>query len=122
MHNKEELELSLPLRAESREPRRLYFYWQKIVYEPDYAKDILPLREEVYKEYEQMAPREGQVAIGHLVQHWNSLPNELRQSEPHSVQKNHVALNIAPKYMHLGRTKGRHWLPLIFQPLILLWP
>lgn len=63
-----------------------------------------------------MAPREGHEAKEHILQHCDSLTDELKQFEPHSVQNYHAALNIAPKYMHLGRTKGRHWLPLSFQP------
>lgn len=69
-----------------------------------------------------MIGSKNQIIVEHLTRRWNNLPKDLKQGELHSLSNYHAAIQRASKYIRLGRTKGNNWLPLIFQPPILMWP
>lgn len=112
----------LPLRAEAKDPQLLHYDWQKLLARLDVRSQVLPMREEIFQAYEHLIANESTTTVDCLIQHWNNLPDDLKQGEPHSLLNFHAAINRAPKYIYLGRMKNNDWLPLIFQPPILMWP
>lgn len=117
-----ELDCPLPLRSKAKNPQHMYYDWQKLLNRSDVRSQVLPLREEVFQKYENLVATKNQTVVQHLAQHWNNLLEDLKQGEPHSFPNYHVAIQRAPMYICLGMTKGNNWLPLIFQPPILMWP
>lgn len=117
-----EFDCPLPLRKEAKEPRVLYYEWQKLLVRDDVRKLVLPTREEIYQAYEHLVQIDSAAIIDGLTQCQNNLPEESKQGEPHSLQNFQAAMERAPKYIQLGREKTNKWLPLIFQPPILMWP
>lgn len=55
-------------------------------------------------------------------QRWVWLPQDLRTRELHSPQNLEMAISRMPRYMMLGKSKKNYWVPLRFQPPILLHP
>lgn len=50
------------------------------------------------------------------------MPHDLKIREPHSPQNLTLAKIRIPWYIDLGRNQCKHWLPLRYQPLVLLQP
>lgn len=80
-----EFDCPLPLRKEAKEPRVLYYEWQKLLVRKDVRILVLPMREEIYQAYEHLVQTESVAAIDGLTQCWNNLPKQLKQGEPHSL-------------------------------------
>lgn len=64
---------------------------------------MLPIREETYQEYEHLIKNENTATIECLVQHWNNLPEDLKQGEPHSLPNFRAAIQRAPKVHPFGK-------------------
>lgn len=63
-----ELDCPLPLRVEANNPQLLYYDWKKLLYRSDVKSRVLPHREEVFQEYENLIETEGQIVAGYLAQ------------------------------------------------------
>lgn len=86
-----EFDCPLPLKAEAKNPRHMYYDWQKLLARPDVKSQVLPLREKAFQEYEHLVENKSQAVVEYLVLYWNSLPKDLKQGEPHSLPNYHAA-------------------------------
>lgn len=117
-----ESNIPLPIRVESSNPRDIRKEWHRMLRRPSYGNRIMTWIEAICTEYEVKTTTKEERVRGYLAQRWNSLIDELKQAEPHSIHNYVAALKRIGRYIHIGRTKGILWLPLTFQPPILLWP
>lgn len=104
-YKEREFQTPLPLRAESSNPIDIFHTWHRILYCPSYKNMIIHVREESYKEYEKVVETIGKLVMGYLSQRWNSLTDELKQVEPHSLQNYATACKRVDRYIQIGRMR-----------------
>lgn len=102
--------------------RTLYYDWLKIAYSKPRIWIIPPLREATYQEYTTMAEKNLLATKQGNQWCWIELSEDLQKKEPHSLLNFIMATWQAPWYVKLGEERKSDWIPLIFQPPLLLSP
>lgn len=103
-----QLEFDIPLhvRDESNNLRDIYREWHRMLLRLSYGKKIMPWIEAAYTEYEVKTTTKEETMRRCLSQRWNSLTNELKHAEPHSIHNYVAVLKRIERHIHIGRTQG----------------
>lgn len=112
----------LYIRPEVQHTHRVFFDWLTVSNNKSAAARIQPVCEQTFLDWEQHCSANALDAITASLQRWIQLLEYLKTRELHSPQNLELAISRMPRYMMLARSQRNYWVPLLFQPPILLHP
>lgn len=112
----------LYIHVEVQNTHRVFFDQLSINNNPSSAAKIHPVLEQAFLDWKEHCSTISPEAIGASTQRWIRLSEELRTRELHSPQNLELANYKMPRYVEMTRDKKSYWVPLFFQPPILLHP
>ena len=121
-YRNKEIDEPLYLQPEIQDTCQAYFDQISITNNAKCASKITQIHEQEFVEWECHYSRLIPEAIGTCTQKWNSLPFDLKVRQFHSPQNLELVAHRMTRYITLGRSQKNKWIPLRFQPPILLHP